>query len=595
MFKNTIKIGLCLSIAIISTSISAQVGIGITAPKAALDITAANDGLLIPRIALSATNVATVITPTISELVYNTFDSAAGANQVTEGFYYWDGTLWVKLGSGSSGWELHGNSATIAGTNYIGTTDNVDLHISRQGSDQIRLTSSTLVINENSDDRDLRIESDNNTSLLYINAGTDQVIVNSPAGYLSNTNFQTRTDTANRALAAVSIGSGVPGFFEARSTSTASYAIQANNNNGGIAIIADNDFTADSNDTFVAFSDSAEGFGAGWFVNSDPDDATGYGTASSSVGILSDMSAAGEYHIGVYGKSTLDSHNMGVYGNSTTPSAGSFTTNSAGALGYRSNNKSYGGFFEGAELHIDGAFKTTNTPTKEQTSIGFAAKGGLMGGWTKGAVYGLATEGERFSLYVNGREFTNDVITQLNDNNNSNKIATYVPTSTTVDVTSKGVSKLSNGRKRVNFKDEFSQLSSTKEPVIVTVTPLGKSNGVYIETIDANGFTIVENNNGNANVKFTWIAIATRKGYETVENPEELLAHDYDKKLSKFMTGNILNSKEVEEQEMWWDGNKIQYSKAPKPQFDPKNSVKAKSIKSNNIETKDVEVKDVIK
>lgn len=76
-----------------------QVGIGTTTPAAALDVTATNDGLLIPRVALSATNVATILTPTQSELVYNTFTSAAGAFQVTPGFYYWDAiaTSWVRI------------------------------------------------------------------------------------------------------------------------------------------------------------------------------------------------------------------------------------------------------------------------------------------------------------------------------------------------------------------------------------------------------------------------------------------------------------------------------------------------------------------
>ena len=83
-----------------------QVGIGTNAPNGALDITSTNDGLLIPRIALSATNVATVVTPTVSELVYNTFTSAVGPNQVTPGFYYWDGSLWVKVSNGNNNWAL---------------------------------------------------------------------------------------------------------------------------------------------------------------------------------------------------------------------------------------------------------------------------------------------------------------------------------------------------------------------------------------------------------------------------------------------------------------------------------------------------------
>ena len=92
-----------------------------------MDITSTNDGLLIPRIALSATNVATVLTPTTSELVYNTATSAVGPNQVTPGFYYWDGTLWIRLSSGATNdWALTGNAGTTPGTNFIGTTDAQD-------------------------------------------------------------------------------------------------------------------------------------------------------------------------------------------------------------------------------------------------------------------------------------------------------------------------------------------------------------------------------------------------------------------------------------------------------------------------------------
>ncbi len=78
-------------------TIYSQVGIGTSNPQASLDINSTTDGLLIPRVALSATNVATVITPTISEMVYNTFTSAVGPNQVTPGYYYWNGTLWVSV------------------------------------------------------------------------------------------------------------------------------------------------------------------------------------------------------------------------------------------------------------------------------------------------------------------------------------------------------------------------------------------------------------------------------------------------------------------------------------------------------------------
>ena len=77
--------------------LSAQVGIGTTNPQAALDITATTDGLLVPRVALFNTVTPTIDTPTQSELVYNTATSGIAPNNVTPGFYYWNGTSWIRL------------------------------------------------------------------------------------------------------------------------------------------------------------------------------------------------------------------------------------------------------------------------------------------------------------------------------------------------------------------------------------------------------------------------------------------------------------------------------------------------------------------
>lgn len=128
---NCIRLLLYIGILIsVSQNSYSQVGISTTNPEGALDITSSNDGVLIPRIALTANNSALPLTaPTISELIYNTA-TVAGANGVSPGYYYWDGSLWIGLQIGrNSDWSITGNSGTTAGTNFIGTTDAQDFRI----------------------------------------------------------------------------------------------------------------------------------------------------------------------------------------------------------------------------------------------------------------------------------------------------------------------------------------------------------------------------------------------------------------------------------------------------------------------------------
>jgi hypothetical protein len=71
-----------------------NVGIGTSSPNALLDVYATNNGILIPRIALTGTGSASPLTsPTTSTLVYNT----ATVSNVTPGFYYWNGSAWVRV------------------------------------------------------------------------------------------------------------------------------------------------------------------------------------------------------------------------------------------------------------------------------------------------------------------------------------------------------------------------------------------------------------------------------------------------------------------------------------------------------------------
>lgn len=110
--------------------------------SAGLDVDFSNKGVLIPRVSLSATSSNAPIGAGIatSLLVYNTATTGTPPNDVTPGYYYWDGTKWVALaGDGGKNWSLTGNAGTVAGTNFLGTTDNIHLVFKTNNTERFRI------------------------------------------------------------------------------------------------------------------------------------------------------------------------------------------------------------------------------------------------------------------------------------------------------------------------------------------------------------------------------------------------------------------------------------------------------------------------
>jgi hypothetical protein len=133
---------------------SVGISTGVIVPDASsmMEVQAINKGVLIPRVALTATNLAGPIAlPATSLLVYNTATAGLSPNDVIPGYYYNSGTPavpnWARFATASGGdaWTILGNTGTNAATNFIGTTDAIDWVIKTNNTERMRILSSGYV------------------------------------------------------------------------------------------------------------------------------------------------------------------------------------------------------------------------------------------------------------------------------------------------------------------------------------------------------------------------------------------------------------------------------------------------------------------
>lgn len=68
------------------------------ATSAVLEVESTDKGILFPRIALTSTiDVSTIPSPAMALTVFNTASAGTAPNSVTPGYYYWNGSKWVKM------------------------------------------------------------------------------------------------------------------------------------------------------------------------------------------------------------------------------------------------------------------------------------------------------------------------------------------------------------------------------------------------------------------------------------------------------------------------------------------------------------------
>lgn len=100
-----------------------NMGIGTTNPNtsAALDITAIDKGILIPRVFLDSINdISTIPSPAKSLMIYNSNPGISGGNG--EGFYYWDSTQWIQAMASQGPAGAKGSTGTKGAAGSTGVT-----------------------------------------------------------------------------------------------------------------------------------------------------------------------------------------------------------------------------------------------------------------------------------------------------------------------------------------------------------------------------------------------------------------------------------------------------------------------------------------
>ena len=532
---------------IFKLSVIAQVGINTTnsAPhsSAGLDVDFNNKGILIPRVALTQTTSASPITsPAISLMVYNT----ATVNDVTPGYYYWNGTRWLRFfDSNTRPWLLSGNTGTNPTNDFLGTTDAQHLIIRTNNQERMRvLSSGNVLINRN--------------TLLY---ATDVFEVQGNSSYPDAVNGYTDQINGfavvgmNNAATNTGNGAGVYGY--SLQTSSAGVRGEGGTATRGVLGMADNS-------TYAGVQ--------GQNQNLDGDGVFGINAASSGTGngtgVFGKCSQSGGAAAGVYGLNDNSAGSAIIGYNSANAGAGNgkgvvgYTnqsgTSAAGVFAINANNNGTALIAQNSASSGTGSGDAVVAITSQKNgfainSINKHSQGtGVVGGGnnvsylsylTDGSggaftgtiigVYGRNTNNVNNSAggyfehannstyaYVAARDNggtarkivgTGTVSTIVSDTK-GNKVIMSCPEAPEILFMDYGHAQLKDGRAYVKIDPILSKniIVDENHPLKVFVQLEGECNGVYVTNKTKEGFEVIELQNGKSNVPFTWSIVAQR-------------------------------------------------------------------------------------
>jgi hypothetical protein len=480
--------------------------------SAMLDVKSTTGGFLTPRMTLAQRDA--IVTPATGLVVYQT--------DISPGLYVNSGTpadpLWNILGPNTSQWLYNGaNIYYNSGKVGVGTADPLaSFHVAKNSPGYTALFG-TDILSYNGG-TNVSFGDDAASTMLYIGQSTNN------KGYIT---WNYNANPVDAQFMMGTYGGSNP------------LLLQPYSGNVGIGLLA----PLSKLHVLISGCESLLGYTASIpnYFNHIEDPANGPG--QSAIFAVRDRYAANNgYDYAYYASNSAlkgldyygDEYGFGTSGFSFllyTRSGGVLGAfmggNYWGSLGYRASGwTTYGGYFSNWN---SGGGKSSDA----STGIGIGVWGDLMGADIHGKVYGVYTEGDRYAVYSNGIVFKNNLDVHLQENGTGKNTVLYTNVSTEVTVQTSGYATLTDGKASIDFDQAFVSSVSSATPIVVTVTPTGNSNGVYLSGVSGKGFKVAENNDGKSTVTVSYIAIGRRAGFEHPNLPAEVIESNYTQNLAR--------------------------------------------------------------